>query len=1048
MSTRVLTTPYGRAALETLRRVVSEAKASDLMAPVTLVVPTNVAGIVARRHLARGLDGDGGPGVAALTVTTLARLAEQVAATAMHPRRPATQPVVAAAWRQALDQDPGIFGPVKDHPATIRALATAHRELRDLSPDGRDRARESTGLSADLLRLHERVADRIAAGHYDPTELLVEAARTVEADADVTAVHGTVVLYLPQRLTRAESGFARALAQGSRSVVVAGTTGVRRADSAVVSSLERMGLAIPDDARRTPPPVATRVLHASDADDEVRRVVREVVAALARTPAHRIAVLYGSRVPYARQLHEHLGASGLAVNGPATRAVQERAIARAFVALLEVGQAGLPRAETFVALAEAPVLAFSGERVPVARWERVSRRAGIVGRGDWASRITTFIGDEIRAIGEEEQQESPRQGRIDAAEREIESARGLLRFVERLQQRFDDAARIRRWDAMSSWALDLLNDLYGTSDTWTAMPAEEQYAAVVLESALGGLSSLDAFDLTADVETLAEVLSLELESSLPRVGRYAEGVFVGPVSAAVGMELDEVFVLGLTEDAFPGRAHEDALLSDTLRTATGELDPLRATLDDKQRHLLAALASAPRATASFPRGDLRRSTERLPSQFLLPSLRELTGNKELAATEWDRPDRHHAPTGTTIVGSRSYADGVLTAELPASEQEWQIRAAASGTPLAPEPAALLAAARALIDARASAGFTRFDGNLAGAEGLPDYAHGDRVVSPTALEAYARCPFAYFVERLLGVAPLEQPEEIISISAAEIGTLVHGALDQLITESAAAATLPSYAEPWSAAHHRRLQELVTVRATNLVERGLTGHRRLWEAELQALRTVVARMLEDDDAFRAARDAEVVRSELEFGTGDDPDPIEITLPDGRLLMRGSADKVDRTRDGVLLVTDVKTGRADAFRVLKDDPVAAGTKLQLPVYAHAARERVADKPSTGVEAMYWFVRRNAGERIPVTLDDALEATYAQTLQTLVDGIAAGAFVARPSAQPAYGYVECEFCTPGGLGHKEARRRYEDKRGDAALRELVRLVDPEALDDPAVQA
>ncbi|MBW9208678.1 PD-(D/E)XK nuclease family protein [Mumia sp. zg.B21] len=1039
MSTRVLTAPYGRAALDALTAVVAEAKCTDPMAPVTVLVPTNVAGIVARRHLALGLR-DGAPGVAALTVTTLPRLAEQVAAARMDPRRPATQPVLAAAWRQALDQDPGVFAPVTDHPATIRALVAAHRELRDLSPGGRARARDSTGLSADLIRLHEQVVALTDPVSYDATDLLREATRLVEQGAPGAAPLGAVVLFLPQRLTRAESGLARALAGTSDCVVVAGMTGVRRADSAVRHSLDLMGLAVPEETA-VPRPVASRVLHASDADDEVRCVVREVVATLDRTPAHRVAILYGARVPYARQLHEHLEASGLTVNGPATRAVQERAIARGLLGILDAGRTGLGRADTFTALAEAPVLAFSDRRVPVSRWERISRRAGIVGRGDWRTRTTTFIADQLRLKDQELAQESPREGLVAAADREIGAAGAMLEFVYLLEQRFEEAARISRWQDLRTWALDLLHDLYGTSEAWAALPAEEQYAAVAVESAIHGLAALDAFELPVDVETLAEILAVELESSLPRVGRYGEGVFVGPVSAAVGMDLDEVFVLGLSEDSFPGRLHEDALLSDTLRTATGELDPLRSTLDDKQRHLLAALAAAPRSTASFPRGDLRRSTTRIPSQFLLPSLRELTGNKELAATEWDRPDKHRASTDGLLVGSRSFADGILTTDLPASEQEWQIRAAASGTLLAPEPAALLSAARALIDARASTRFTRYDGNLAGAAGLPDYAHSDQVVSPTALESYARCPFAYFVQRLLRVEPLEQPEEIVQISAAEIGTLVHGALDALITESAGAGTLPSYAEPWTASQHQRLQELVTERAIDLVERGLTGHRRLWEAELDALRQVVARMLVDDDVYRARRDAEVVRSELEFGIGSDRDPVAVALPDGRLLMRGSADKVDRTRDGVLLVTDVKTGRADPFRELGQDPVAAGTKLQLPVYALAARERVADKPVTGVEAMYWFVRRNAGERIPVTLDDDLEARYAQTLQTLVDGIAAGVFIGRPSAQPAYGFVECEFCTPGGLGHKEARQRYEDKRSDAALVHLIELVDPEAL-------
>ena len=62
-----------------------------------------------------------------------------------------------------------------------------------------------------------------------------------------------------------------------------------------------------------------------------------MVAAIADgAPAHRVAVLYGSAQPYARLLHEHLGAADLLVNGPATRAVHERAIARGFLGMLEL----------------------------------------------------------------------------------------------------------------------------------------------------------------------------------------------------------------------------------------------------------------------------------------------------------------------------------------------------------------------------------------------------------------------------------------------------------------------------------------------------------------------------------------------------------------------------------------------------------------------------------------------------------------------------------------------------------------------------------------
>src|SRR4051812_21815547 len=146
-------TAYGRAALEELRDVVREAKNGDPMASVTVLVPNNIAGIVARRFLARGL-GDGHHGVAALYPTTVTRLAEQLASPMLHDRRPATGPVVAAAWRAALHDNAGVFAEVADHPATVQALVQAGRELRDLDDTALDALAGVTPLGPDLVRLH------------------------------------------------------------------------------------------------------------------------------------------------------------------------------------------------------------------------------------------------------------------------------------------------------------------------------------------------------------------------------------------------------------------------------------------------------------------------------------------------------------------------------------------------------------------------------------------------------------------------------------------------------------------------------------------------------------------------------------------------------------------------------------------------------------------------------------------------------------------------------------------------------------------------------
>src|SRR4051794_32917223 len=118
-------TAYGATALDALARVVGELKSGDPMAPVSIVVPNNLAGIVARRRLAGGLPG-GRPGIAALEITTLRRLAEGLAVSHLAGRRPATRPLLAATYRAALIEDAGVFAPVADHTATLQALARTH----------------------------------------------------------------------------------------------------------------------------------------------------------------------------------------------------------------------------------------------------------------------------------------------------------------------------------------------------------------------------------------------------------------------------------------------------------------------------------------------------------------------------------------------------------------------------------------------------------------------------------------------------------------------------------------------------------------------------------------------------------------------------------------------------------------------------------------------------------------------------------------------------------------------------------------------------------
>ena len=273
----VVATNYGRSALERLAEETHRLKGDDPLAPVVVIVPNNIAGIVARRALAGATDGDR-RGVAGLFVATLPRLAEQLAASTLVPRRPATRPLVAAAWRSVLATHHGPFELVGEHPATVKALTATHRELRDLSESALEEVAARGELQSALVDLHRQVRAALAPLFYDETDLLA-AATDLIATGRATP-DGPVVLYLPGRLTNAETAFAQTIAQLSGITVIAGFTGDERADSATTEILHRLGANAPD--RPDDVPMAGEIRHASDSDDEVRAVVRELVNASER----------------------------------------------------------------------------------------------------------------------------------------------------------------------------------------------------------------------------------------------------------------------------------------------------------------------------------------------------------------------------------------------------------------------------------------------------------------------------------------------------------------------------------------------------------------------------------------------------------------------------------------------------------------------------------------------------------------------------------------------------------------------------------------------
>lgn len=499
-----ITTAYGRPALDRLHELVSQAKTEDPMAPVLVLAPSNVAGTVVRRHLVRQ-GSRHGPGIVGIDITVTARLAEQLAAPILAPRRPLTRQVLAAGWRRTLATGPGIFEETADHPATVQALMQAHTELRDLSERELDQVAAAGTVSRDLVRLHRQVVTALAPHWYDRTDILTTAAEHVPAQP----LAATVIVYLPQDLTVAEKAFLHALASRNEVTVPLGSTGVERADVGPHWLISSSAPQRPD-ARV---PTATGILNTSDSDDEVRTVVRRVLDDLNRTEAHRIAVLYTATDPHAALLHDHLRAAGVRINGTGSRPIIDRALSRAVLGLFDLPADDMPRAGLFRTLADAPFRTFTGARVPVARWERISREAGLVSGTDWHTRLDRYIQQQHTRA--DHAREAGHEGGVRYATAQAETAADLQQFVHHLTGELQRATHMIRWADLATWCQDLITTCFGEPGDLTTLPPEEQYAAAAIRTTLGAFSILDDIDSTASLAALHQVLDADLSEAIP-----------------------------------------------------------------------------------------------------------------------------------------------------------------------------------------------------------------------------------------------------------------------------------------------------------------------------------------------------------------------------------------------------------------------------------------------------------------------------------------------------------------------------------------------------
>ncbi len=407
-------------------------------------------------------------------------------------------------------------------------------------------------------------------------------------------------------------------------------------------------------------------------------------------------------------------------------------------------------------------------------------------------------------------------------------------------------------------------------------------AVVALFDALGRLADHQP---RAGVGVLLDELEAqEIPGSADREGRLADADAVRLLTAhrSKGLEWDLVVVAGVQDGGWPDLRRRGSLLAaDALGRDGAVAPPTRAALlADERRLLYVALTRARR-------------------RLLITAVRSLEDDGE-------RPSRFLDELGLAVPAANEAATELLSL----SSLVGRLRRLTSDT-TRPEPERRAAAAQL---ARLAAATTEAGAPLVPAAhpdrwwGLAEVTPGAAPVRPadqpvrlsgSTVSGYDSCPLAWFLER-------EARAAAPGTAAQGFGLVLH-ALARLVGTGAVPA------EPLALL--ARLDEVW----------GSLGFDAVWQGDRERRHAEAA--LRRFLRWHAAGDRVHLGSEVGF-------EVELPVPAGTAVLRGSVDRLERDPDGQVVVVDFKTGRTKPAA----DQVAAHP--QLAVYQLAVRAGGLDR------------------------------------------------------------------------------------------------------------
>lgn len=454
----------------------------------------------------------------------------------------------------------------------------------------------------------------------------------------------------------------------------------------------------------------------------------------------------------------------------------------------------------------------------------------------------------------------------------------------------------------------------------------------------------------------------------------------------------QLFCLGLIESELPATSAEDPLLSDDERALCNRLLgaallPLsRSTAERSPLRFVELLAHSQAAQLSYPRAD-EEGRPLLPSSFVAAVLHAAGRpgpDEDLPAASLAPSEdgaaisaaRHPSELWRCVAPTLARADGgsgLPRALAIALGRRDRARRSRLLSRLALERARTawflsLSQAGGGPSDRFALPAGPYSGQLSDPRLIGELASrlpGDasRPLSASALEDYARCPYRFFVYRVLHAAPIEEGSD--DLDPLTSGRLHHRVLEKFFGERRDRGALPLGGDAEERQHLLAVIDQVLI---EFDERERTGHPSLFRARLRRLRSDLLRLLAREAESPLEPGCQPSLLEHPFG------PLRIAAQndtglnpatDDALHIAGIIDRID-IGPGRALVLDYKTGQIKRYQdYLRSELLV--TSFQLPLYAAAVQADPLVRARAGlgsdaaevplqVSARYYAVRQAA--------------------------------------------------------------------------------------------